>query len=55
MGVAFVCVLAVPALQHFFALRLVGTAMPWLAVGTAAVAAIVLEFLWKRAGRHFPV
>ncbi|MGW0084191.1 cation-translocating P-type ATPase [Streptomyces sp. NPDC003393] len=55
MGVAFVCVLAVPALQHFFALRLVGTAMPWLAVGTAVVAAIVLEFLWKRAGRHFPV
>jgi cation-transporting ATPase E len=54
MGLAFVCVLAVPALQHFFALRLVGTAMPWLAVGTAIGAAIVLEVLWKWVDRRFP-
>ncbi|GHE75046.1 magnesium-transporting ATPase [Streptomyces spiralis] len=54
MGAAFVCVLAVPALQHFFALRLVGTAMPWLAVGTAVGAAIVLEVLWKQVDRRFP-
>ncbi|MEW2292113.1 HAD-IC family P-type ATPase [Streptomyces sp. NPDC006743] len=55
MGAAFLVVLAVPALQRFFALRLVGTAMPWLAVGIAVVAAVVLEFLWKWVGRRFPV
>ncbi|MEU0596708.1 HAD-IC family P-type ATPase [Streptomyces sp. NPDC006393] len=54
MGGAFVCVLAVPALQHFFALRLVGTAMPWLAVGTAVAAAAVLELLWKWVAHRFP-
>jgi cation-transporting ATPase E len=55
MGVAFVCVLAVPGLQHFFALKLVGTAMPWLAVGIAVVAAVVLELVWKWVDRRFPV
>ncbi|MFF8596519.1 HAD-IC family P-type ATPase [Streptomyces sp. NPDC015220] len=55
MGAAFLVVLAVPALQHFFALRLVGTAMPWLAVGVAVVAAAVLELCWKWIGRRFPV
>ncbi|MFI1165889.1 HAD-IC family P-type ATPase [Streptomyces sp. NPDC020801] len=54
MGVAFVFVLVVPALQHFFALKLVGAAMPWLAVGIAAVAAVALEFLWKWVDRRFP-
>ncbi|WNM36000.1 HAD-IC family P-type ATPase [Streptomyces sp. Li-HN-5-11] len=54
MGVAFVCVLAVPGLQQFFALRLVGTAMPWLAVGIAVVAAVVLELVWKWVDRRFP-
>ncbi|MFI5686679.1 HAD-IC family P-type ATPase [Streptomyces sp. NPDC051636] len=54
MAVAFVCVLAVPALQTFFALRLVGVAMPWAAVGVAAVAAVALEFLWKWVDRRFP-
>ncbi|MER6981557.1 HAD-IC family P-type ATPase, partial [Streptomyces carpinensis] len=54
MGVAFVFVLAVPVLQRFFALRLVGTAIPWLAVGIAVVAAVVLEVLWKWVGRRFP-
>ncbi|MEU6403133.1 HAD-IC family P-type ATPase [Streptomyces sp. NPDC046985] len=54
MGLAFVVVLAVPALQRFFALKLVGTAVPWLAVGVAAVAAAALEFLWTWVGRRFP-
>ncbi|MFI9806512.1 HAD-IC family P-type ATPase [Streptomyces sp. NPDC052301] len=53
MGVAFLLVLAVPALQDFFALQLVGVTMPWTAVGIAVVAAAALEFLWKWAGRRF--
>ncbi|MGY5046955.1 cation-translocating P-type ATPase [Streptomyces sp. 900105755] len=55
MGVAFVFVLAVPALQSFFALKLVGVAMPWTAVGVAVVGSAVLELLWKWVGRRFPV
>ncbi|MGW7384642.1 HAD-IC family P-type ATPase [Streptomyces sp. NPDC054794] len=54
MGVAFVFVLIVPALQSFFALKLVGIAMPWTAVAVAAVAAVALEFLWKWVDRRFP-
>ncbi|WP_055490485.1 HAD-IC family P-type ATPase [Streptomyces sp. TP-A0356] len=54
MGVAFLCVLIVPSLQHFFALRLVGMTIPWVAVGIAAVAAAALEFLWKWVDRRFP-
>ncbi|WP_030341898.1 HAD-IC family P-type ATPase [Streptomyces sp. NRRL S-1022] len=54
MAVAFLFVLVVPALQHFFALRLVGIAMPWTAVGVAVVAAAVLEYLWRWVGRRFP-
>ncbi|MFI1765456.1 HAD-IC family P-type ATPase [Streptomyces sp. NPDC020800] len=54
MGVAFVFVLAVPALQTFFALKLVGVAMPWTAVGIAVVAAVVLEYLWRWVDRRFP-
>ncbi len=54
MGGAFVVVLAVPALQSFFALELVGTAMPWLAVGIAVVASAVLELLWKWVDHRFP-
>ncbi|MEU5309195.1 HAD-IC family P-type ATPase [Streptomyces sp. NPDC021562] len=55
MGVAFVCVLAVPALQSFFALKLVGVVMPWTAVGVAVVASVLLEFLWKWVERRWPV
>ncbi|MEU2425066.1 HAD-IC family P-type ATPase [Streptomyces sp. NPDC007851] len=55
MGVAFVCVLAVPALQSFFALKLVGVAMPWTAVGVAVVGSAVLELLWKWVERKYPV
>ncbi|MFD9002797.1 HAD-IC family P-type ATPase [Streptomyces sp. NPDC059582] len=54
MGAAFVLVLVVPWLQHFFALKLVGMQMPWIAVGIAAVAAVALEFLWRWVGRRFP-
>ncbi|MGW0410535.1 cation-translocating P-type ATPase [Streptomyces collinus] len=54
MGVAFLLVLAVPALQTFFALRLVGLAMPWTAVGISVVAAATLELAWKWVDRRFP-
>ncbi|MFD5265337.1 HAD-IC family P-type ATPase [Streptomyces sp. NPDC058335] len=52
MGSAFVVVLVVPWLQDFFALKLIGMTMPWIAVGVAAVAAAVLEFLWRRVDRR---
>ncbi|AZS86553.1 HAD-IC family P-type ATPase [Streptomyces griseoviridis] len=55
MGAAFVVVLIVPWLQHFFALKLVGVTMPWLAVAIAAVAAVVLEVLWRGIDRRFAV
>ncbi|MET9380266.1 HAD-IC family P-type ATPase [Streptomyces sp. NPDC002928] len=54
MGAAFLLVLVVPWLQHFFALKLVGMEMPWVAVGIAAVAAVTLELLWKWVDRRFP-
>ncbi|MER5989370.1 HAD-IC family P-type ATPase [Streptomyces viridosporus] len=54
MGAAFLVVLVVPWLQEFFALKLVGMTMPWIAVGVAVVAAAVLEFLWKWVDRRFP-
>ncbi|MFF3754526.1 cation-translocating P-type ATPase [Streptomyces sp. NPDC002018] len=54
MVLAFLVVLAVPALQHFFALKLVGTTMPWLAVGIAVVASAALEFCWRWVSRRFP-
>ncbi|MDK0521224.1 cation-translocating P-type ATPase [Streptomyces sp. ML-6] len=54
MGLAFLIVLAVPWLQEFFALKLVGTTMPWAAVGISVVAAVVLEYTWRLVGRRFP-
>ncbi|NJP51362.1 HAD-IC family P-type ATPase [Streptomyces sp. SBST2-5] len=54
MAGAFLLVLAVPWLQEFFALRLVGMTLPWIAVGVAVVAAVALEFLWKWVDRRFP-
>ncbi|MGW2177026.1 cation-translocating P-type ATPase [Streptomyces sp. NPDC001732] len=54
MGLAFLIVLAVPWLQEFFALKLVGTTMPWTAVGISVVAAVVLEYAWRLIGRRFP-
>ncbi|MER8000688.1 HAD-IC family P-type ATPase [Streptomyces sp. NPDC095613] len=54
MGVAFLVVLGVPALQHFFALKLVGTTMPWAAVAIAVVASAGLEYVWRWVGRKAP-
>ncbi|MFD3931536.1 HAD-IC family P-type ATPase [Streptomyces sp. NPDC058614] len=54
MGAGFLLVLVVPWLQDFFALKLVGVTMPWIAVGIAAVAAAALEFVWKWVDRRFP-
>ncbi|MEU0018598.1 cation-translocating P-type ATPase [Streptomyces rochei] len=54
MGLGFVVVLAVPWLQDFFALKLVGVTMPWAAVGIAAGAAAVLELAWKWVDRRLP-
>jgi len=55
MGLAFVVVLAVPWLQDFFALKLVGVTMPWTAVGIAVAGAAVLELTWRWVDRRFPV
>ncbi|WP_330317008.1 HAD-IC family P-type ATPase [Streptomyces platensis] len=54
MGLAFLIVLATPRLQTFFALRLVGTTMPWVAVAIAVLAAVLLELTWRWVGRRFP-
>ncbi|WP_329339610.1 cation-translocating P-type ATPase [Streptomyces sp. NBC_01352] len=54
MGAGFVLVLVVPWLQEFFALKLVGMTMPWIAVGIAAVAAVALELTWRWVDRRFP-
>ncbi|MFF3939108.1 cation-translocating P-type ATPase [Streptomyces phaeofaciens] len=54
MGGAFLLVLAVPWLQEFFALKLVGMTMPWIAVGISAVAAAALEITWTFVDRRFP-
>ncbi|MET9291098.1 HAD-IC family P-type ATPase [Streptomyces sp. NPDC003077] len=47
MALGFLVVLVVPWLQKFFDLRLVGTTMPWVAVGVAVVAAVLLEVVWR--------
>ncbi|CAM5721682.1 HAD-IC family P-type ATPase [Streptomyces coeruleorubidus] len=54
MAGAFLLVLVVPWLQDFFALKLVGVTMPWLAVGIAVVAAATLELTWRWVDRRFP-
>jgi cation-transporting P-type ATPase E len=53
MAGAFLVVLIVPWLQHFFALKLVGVTMPWLAVAVAGVAMVALEILWRWVDRRF--
>ncbi|MFF7073554.1 cation-translocating P-type ATPase [Streptomyces pseudovenezuelae] len=55
MGLGFVLVLAVPRLQDFFALKLVGLTMPWIAVGISVVAAAALELLWRWVDRRASV
>ncbi|MGH1552151.1 cation-translocating P-type ATPase [Streptomyces sp. L7] len=52
MGAAFVVVLVVPWLQHFFALKLVGVTMPWVAVGIAGAAGVLLEVVWRVVDRR---
>ncbi|MDT0485024.1 cation-translocating P-type ATPase [Streptomyces doebereineriae] len=52
MGLGFVLVLMVPWLQDFFALKLVGVTMPWIAVGISVVAAATLEVLWRWVDRR---
>ncbi|OEJ26338.1 magnesium-transporting ATPase [Streptomyces agglomeratus] len=54
MGLGFLLVLVVPWLSDVFALRLVGTTMPWAAVAVSAVAAAALELVWRWVGRRFP-
>lgn len=54
MGFGFVVVVTVPWLQDFFALKLVGTTMPWTAVVIAVVAAGLVELAWRWVDRRFP-
>ncbi|WP_030208505.1 HAD-IC family P-type ATPase [Streptomyces bikiniensis] len=54
MAGAFLLVLVVPWLQDFFALKLVGTTMPWAAVAIAATGAALLEVAWRWVDRRFP-
>lgn len=54
MGAGFVIVLVVPWLQEFFALKLVGTTMPWTAVGVAVAASAVLELTWRAVSHRDP-
>ncbi|MGI5426668.1 HAD-IC family P-type ATPase [Streptomyces sp. CA-179760] len=54
MAGAFLLVLVVPWLQHFFALKLVGMTMPWIAVGIAVAAAATLELTWRWVDRRVP-
>jgi cation-transporting ATPase E len=52
MGVGFVIVLITPYLQRYFALRLMGSEIPWTAVGISAVGAVAMEFGWAWARRR---
>lgn len=54
MGFLFLVVLVVPWLQEFFALKLVGTTMPWTAVAIAGVGAVLLEVAWRWVDRRYP-
>ncbi|MEV5463212.1 cation-translocating P-type ATPase, partial [Streptomyces cellulosae] len=54
MAGTFLLVLVVPWLQHFFALKLVGMTMPWIAVGIAVVGAATQELLWRWVDRRLP-
>ncbi|WP_405616315.1 HAD-IC family P-type ATPase [Streptomyces sp. NBC_01508] len=55
MAFCFLVVLVVPTLQDFFALKLVGTTMPWTAVTIAAVGGVLLEVAWRVVDRRFTV
>ncbi|MFB6889517.1 HAD-IC family P-type ATPase [Kitasatospora sp. NPDC056327] len=47
MGGAFTLVLTVPWLSDFFQLSLSGTRDPWIGVGIAVTAGLVLEVVWR--------
>ncbi|NUU23798.1 MAG: HAD-IC family P-type ATPase [Streptomycetaceae bacterium] len=55
MALGFALVISVPYLQDFFELKLVGTTMPWTAVGIAVVAALLIEVVWAWIGRRYAV
>jgi cation-transporting ATPase E len=52
MVLGFLVVLATPSLQDFFALRLVGTEVPWVAVALAGAGGVVLEVSWAFVRRR---
>ncbi|WP_103502841.1 MULTISPECIES: HAD-IC family P-type ATPase [unclassified Streptomyces] len=54
MGGGFLVVLLTPWLREFFALDLVGSTMPLLAVGIAGAALVLLELSWRLVPRRFP-
>ncbi|MBM9505166.1 HAD-IC family P-type ATPase [Actinacidiphila acididurans] len=54
MVAGFGVVLVVPALQRFFALKLVGEQVPWTAVAIVAVAGVALEVAWSWVRRREP-
>ncbi|MEU8135003.1 HAD-IC family P-type ATPase [Streptodolium elevatio] len=54
MALGFALVISVPAFQKFFDLKLVGTEMPWTAVGIAVVAALLIEIVWRWIGKRWP-
>ncbi|MFI5531454.1 HAD-IC family P-type ATPase [Kitasatospora sp. NPDC051853] len=47
MGGAFALVLVVPWLSDFFQLSLAGTRDPWIGVGIAVAAGLLLEVVWR--------
>ncbi|CAM5296679.1 HAD-IC family P-type ATPase [Streptomyces tanashiensis] len=53
MAGAFLLVLAVPWLQDFFALKLVGVTMPWTSRG-GRWERPSLELAWRWVDRRFP-
>lgn len=55
MAFLFLIVLVVPPLQAFFALKLVGTTLPWAAVAIAGVGGVLLEVAWRVVDRRFAV
>lgn len=55
MAFLFLVVLVVPWLQTFFALKLVGTTLPWAAVAIAGVGGVLLEVAWRVVDRRFAV
>ncbi|HXN03240.1 MAG TPA: hypothetical protein VN895_00270 [Candidatus Acidoferrum sp.] len=47
MGAAFVLILAIPAVKHFFALNVPPTIVTLAAIGIVALAGAVIELGWR--------